>query len=136
MVALTPSETGAQAEREVACALERCGWTVYLPVFASHARVDLVALRGDVVDRVQVKTARLVRGAVAFRVCSNTGNLPKDYRGEVDSFGVYSPDLDRVFLVPIEETATRMCFLRLGPARSGQVKGTRLAADFEVRPPG
>jgi hypothetical protein len=136
MVALTPSEIGARAEREVSYALERCGWAVYLPMFASHARVDLVALRGDTLVRVQVKTSRVVRGAIAFRVCSNTGNVPEDYRGEVDAFGVYSPDLDRVFLVPIEVTATRMCFLRLAPAANNQVKGTRLAAEFELRPPG
>lgn len=135
-MALSPSEIGSRAEREVACGLERAGWTVYLPVFATHARVDLIALRDRELLRVQVKTSRLVSGAVAFRVCSNTGNTPKDYRGDVDAFGVYSPELDRVFLVPIGDTPTRMCFLRLDPAGNGQVRGTRLAADFEVRRPG
>ena len=133
---LTPSEIGARAEREVSYALERSGWTVYLPVFAPHARVDLLALRGETLLRVQVKTSRVVRGALAFRVCSNTANVPRDYRGEVDAFGVYSPDLDRCFLVPVDHTATRQCFLRIAPSANGQVKGTRLAADYELRPPG
>ena len=86
--------------------------------------------------RVQVKTSRVLRGALAFRVCSNTGNVPRDYRGEIDAFGVYSPDLDRCFLVPVDDTATRQCFLRLEPSANGQVKGTRLAADYELTPPG
>jgi hypothetical protein len=133
---LTPSEVGARAEREVAYALERSGWHVYLPVFAPHARVDLVAVRDDTVLRVQVKTSRIIGGAVTFRVCSNTANIPKDYRGEVDAIGVYSPELDRTYLVPVGDTRTRMCFLRVEPSANGQVKGTRLAAEYEIRPPG
>ena len=133
---LSPSEIGARAEREVAYRLERCGYHVYLPAFAPHARVDLVAVRDSVALRVQVKSARVLAGAVMFRVCSNTGNVPKDYRGEIDAFGVYSPDLDRVYLVPVEHTATRACSLRLEPTRSGQQKGTRLASAYELTPPG
>lgn len=132
----TPSEVGARAEREVAYALEHAGWCVYLPHFAPHARVDLVAVRTGEVLRIQVKTGRVVRGALVFRACSNTGNAPKDYRGEVDAFGVHAPELARVFLVPIAETGIRYCSLRLEPAANGQIKGTRLAAEFELRPPG
>jgi hypothetical protein len=135
-VQLSPSEVGARAEREVAYRLDRCGYRVYMPTFAPHVRVDLVALRETEALRVQVKSARVIRGAVMFRVCSNTGNVPRDYRGEVDAFGVYAPDLDRVYLVPVEHTATRACSLRLAPARSGQQKGIRLASDYELRPPG
>jgi hypothetical protein len=136
-VILSPSEIGARAEREVAYALERVGWHVYLPMFAAHARVDLVVLRGCEVLRVQVKSGRVIGTALSFRVCSNTANRPRDYRGEVDAFGVYSHDLDRVYLVPVSmTTSTRSCSLRLEPARSGQVRGTRLASDFEIRPPG
>lgn len=133
---LTPSEVGARAEREVAYALERSGWHVYLPMFAAHARIDLVAAREGELLGVQVKTARRLGDAIVFRTCSNTANVPRDYRGEVDAFGVYSPELDRAFLVPAADMPIRSCSLRLAPARSGQVKGTRLAADYELRPPG
>ena len=132
----TPSEIGARAEREVAVALERSGWHVYLPVFAAHARVDLVAVRSEQVLRVQVKTARRLGEAIVFRTCSNTANRPRDYRGEIDAFGVHSPDVDRCYLVPVEATGTRSCSLRLEPSANGQIKGTRLAADFELRRPG
>jgi hypothetical protein len=135
-VGRTPSEIGARAELEIAYALERGGWHVYLPQFAPHARVDLIAVRDGLLHRVQVKTGRVVGDALVFRVCSNTGNSPRDYRGEVDAFGVYAPSLERSFLVPISVTGRRTCSLRLEPARSGQVRGTRLAADFELRPPG
>ena len=135
-VPMTPSEVGARAEREVAYALERAGWTVYTPLFAVHSRVHLIALRGAQLLRLQVKTSAVRGTALAFRTCSNTRNVPRDYRGEVDAFGVYSPELDRVYVVPIDGLASRICYLRLAPARSGQVRGTRLAAGFEVRPPG
>jgi hypothetical protein len=131
-----PSVVGARAEREVAYALERTGWHVYLPMFASHARVDLVALRGADCLRIQVKTSLLKKGVVVFRPYSNTGNVPRNYhQGEVDVFGVYSPELDRVFVVPIEDTSTRWCSLRLGPTANNQAAGVRFAKDYELTPP-
>lgn len=135
-MAPTPSEIGAIAEREVAYALERAGWSVYLPHLAPHSRVDLIALRGERLLRVQVKTSVVRRGAVAFRTCSNTANVRRGYDGEIDVFGVYCPELDRIYLVPIGDVPTRECSLRLTPARSGQVRGIRLAADYELRAPG
>jgi hypothetical protein len=131
----TPSHAGARAERAVVSALEDAGWTAFLPVFSSHARVDLVAVRESKTLRVQVKTARVLNGAIFFRTCSNTANRPKDYRGEVDAFGVYSPELDRCFLVPIDGLGERGCYLRVAPPANNQQKGIRLASDYEVRAP-
>ena len=70
-----------------------------------------------------------------FRTCSNTNQAPKDYRGEVDLFGVYSPELDQVFLVPVDEVPTRYGSLRMDPPRNGQVKGVRWAADYQLTVP-
>jgi PD-(D/E)XK endonuclease len=58
------------------------------------------------------------------------------YVGEVDFFGVYSPDLERVYLVPIEAVASykREMWLRLEASRNGQVNGTNLAAKFLLVP--
>lgn len=129
---MTPSEIGAAAEAEVARALRLAGIDVYVPLFNPHARVDLVIDGGGGLQRVQCKTSRFAGGAVSFRTCSNTGNVPRDYRGEVDLFGVWSPELERAFLVPVEGVATRRCYLRIGPAANGQHRGIRWAADHEV----
>lgn len=131
-----PSIVGSVAEREVAYQLTRAGWDVFLPAFASHARVDLVAVQGSRVLRVQCKTSRLAKDVVSFATCSNTGNEPRCYDGEVDAFGVYSPELDKVFLVPIDGMPTRRCHLRIGPALNGQRRGIRYADDYEVTPRG
>jgi len=127
-----PSEVGARAELEVAHALTRAGWRVYLPVFAAHSRVDMVALTEDEVLRVQCKTARLLDGVLFFRTCSNTKNVPRAYHGEVDAFGVYSPDLEATYLVPLGGLGERGCYLRLSPTQNNQVKGVRYAADYKI----
>ncbi|HVA74699.1 MAG TPA: group I intron-associated PD-(D/E)XK endonuclease [Acidimicrobiales bacterium] len=125
-----PSEVGARAELEVTHALLRAGWQVYLPVFCAHSRVDLVALRPDETMRVQCKTARLLGSTLFFRTCSNTKNIPRSYHGEVDAFGVYSPDLESAYLVPLEGLAHSGCSLRLGPPANNQAKGIRFAAEY------
>ena len=127
-----PSELGAQAELAVASALTRAGRQVYLPFFAAHARVDLIFEDELGFHRVQCKTSRLRGDVVTFATCSNTKHVRKDYRGEVDLFGVYSPELDQVFMVPVGDVPLRLGHLRLRPARNGQSKGIRWAADYVV----
>src|SRR5207249_10736790 len=59
--------------------------------------------------RSQSKTGRMFRGAVYFRphrlraARRETGwqRRVTDYKGEVDYFGVYCPEMDAVYLVPI-----------------------------------
>ena len=133
----TPSEIGATAEREVAYALERAGWTVFLPMFAAHSRVDLVAVSASgQASRVQVKTARLTRDGtvVRFRTCSNTNNSPATYRSEIDAFGIWCPELQKAYLIPIEDTPSRGGHLRLAPTANHQSVGVRFAVDHEITP--
>lgn len=44
-------------------------------------------------------------------------------------FGVYCPAIDRVFVVPVAEAATRAARLRLEPVRNGQRAGVRPASE-------
>ena len=129
---LTPSQVGARAERAVAFALEAAGKRVYLPLFLPDSRVDLVFEDEDGLHRVQCKTSRLRGDVVAFATCSNTKHVRKDYRGEVDLFGVYSPELDQVFMVPVGDVPLRLGHLRLRPARNGQARGIRWANDYAL----
>lgn len=134
-MAESPSAIGARAEREVAYELERLGWHVYLPMFASHARVDLIAVGGRDVLRIQCKTSRLRNGVLIFRTCSNTGNVPRSYAGEIDFFGVYSPELEKAYLVPVDHVPADWCYLRVAPTANNQTKGVRFAKDYELTPP-
>ena len=121
---------GARAECEVAHALVLAGWEVYVPLFSAHARVDLVALRENETLRIQCKTARLTGDVLSFPTCSNTKNVKRAYHGEIDAFGVYSPDLDSAYLVPLAGLGHVGCYLRLGPTANNQSKGIRFAADY------
>ncbi len=80
--------------------------------------------------RVQCKTSRILRGVLSFSTCSNTRGTRKDYQGEIDFFGVHSPELQQVFLVPAEGIPSRTCSLRFNPAANGQQKGLRWAQDY------
>jgi hypothetical protein len=130
----TPSEVGARAEAAVAAALVKAAMVVYVPLFGSYGRVDLIADDGGKLVRVQCKTARLVGDVLIFSTCSNTGAERKTYDGEVDVFGVYSPDLDQVFLVPVADAPSRECYLRIGPTRNGQAAGVRWASAYALQP--
>ncbi len=129
---VNPSGIGAVAEAEVAHALLRAGRDVYVPLFKPHARVDLVVGGPGGLLRVQCKTSRCHGGALVFRTCSNTGNVAQDYRGEIDAFGVWSPELEQAFLVPVTDVALRGSHLRLRPPANGQARGIRWAADYVV----
>ncbi len=128
----TPSEIGARAEAAIARALIMDGKQVYIPLFSAHARADLVFEDVSGLHRVQCKTSRVIGDVVWFRVCSNTNNEPKDYRGQIDFFGVFSPELDEVYLVPVADVPLRAAHLRVAPPRNGQRKGIRWAADYRI----
>lgn len=100
-----------------------------------NSRVDLIYLEDCNVVRVQCKSSRIVGEVLYFRTCSNTNNVPRDYAGEVDVFGVYSPACNLVYLVPASGVAARCCSLRLSPARNGQKKHVWWAQDFLLGPP-
>ncbi len=135
MATETPTEIGARAEAAVASALVRAGKPVFLPAFGVSSRIDLIFEADGVLARVQCKTSRLVGEVLVFRTCSNTKNLPREYTGEVDFFGVYSPAQSLVYLVPAAGLPTRYCSLRLTPARNGQSKRVWWAADYLLGPP-
>src|SRR5262249_20353868 len=123
------------AEAAVASALVRVGKPVFLPAFGVNSRVDLIYADDGTLVRVQCKTSRLVGDVVIFRTCSNTRNLPREYVGEIDVFGVYSPSENLGYLVPAAGLPTRYCALRLAPTRNGQRKRVWWAGACVLGPP-
>ncbi|MCI0464418.1 MAG: group I intron-associated PD-(D/E)XK endonuclease [Gemmataceae bacterium] len=137
-----PNRIGAISEAKIITALVAAG-KVVLRVHVGVQPYDLVLDEEEGFLRVQCKTGRLSGGAIVFRphhlraARRETGwqRRVRDYRGEVDCFGVYCPETDGVYLVPITAVAgQRSCSLRLTPAKNGQSKGIRWAKDYEVVP--
>lgn len=133
-----PNRIGAVSLAKVIAALAETGKPVFLPC-VNVCCYDLVFEEEGRFFRVQCKTGRIFRGAVAFRshrlraARRETGwvRSASDYNGKVDHFGIYCPDNDSVYLVPIGVVGKRkVCYLRLVPARNNQNKRTHRAADY------
>ena len=133
-----PVDVGHRTEAAVRDALLQRGYGVLQPLGVNQ-RYDLVVDAGDRFLRVQCKTGRLENGSVKFRPVSVRSNrrevLVRGYAGEVDYFGIYCPETDDVYLVPIDEvTHSSMCMLRIEPTRNGQSKGVRWAHEYTLPP--
>jgi hypothetical protein len=138
-----PNRIGAVSQAKVLAALTATGKLVLMPV-VNVCPYDLVIDDGGSFSRVQCKTGRMFRGAVYFRphrlraARRETGweRRVTDYRGEVDFFGVYCPEIERVYLVPIGAVSSyRICSLRVTPPKNNQMKRIRWADEYLVVPP-
>jgi hypothetical protein len=133
-----PKDIGDRSTMAIMFALHLEGYPVLVP-FGENTRYDLVIDTGSSLRRVQCKTGRLRNGAIIFRTCSSYGHHPnpkvirRDYEGQIEDFAVYCPELGAVYLIPIEDVATRtMAMLRVTPPRNGQHQRIRLAAAYEI----
>jgi hypothetical protein len=81
---------------------------------------------------VQERQARSWRcGVATTRYTGRRHRIYEDH--EIDYFGVYCPDTDAVYLVPIKDVGPRTpAYLRVEPAKNNQAKGVRCAADYQV----
>ena len=130
-------------DRTTATALARLleFYPMVLIPFGENQRYDLLIDSGGEYIRVQCKTGRLRSGAIRFNCCSVTYHHPtrkkssqyrQDYKEAADVFGVYCPDTDRVYIVPVTEVGTNAAALRVEPTKNSQRKRVRWAADFEL----
>jgi hypothetical protein len=132
------SLTGEVSRTQIIAALTFQGKTVLVPL-GDHQRYDLVVEDGGRFLRVQCKTGRFAHGAVVFYPCSidsrskQGGCVRKGYRGEVDFFGVYCPELKTSYLVPVGHASATGCYLRIDPPKNGQKKRIRWATDYQLR---
>lgn len=126
---------GNTAEAKVLAKCIEKGWTVLLP-FGDIEPYDLVIDRGNGFEKVQVKNAHLNsdRKSITFNAYSLSGRthnqIATDYIGKADLFGVYFPELDEVYLVPVGNYTTKVS-LRLEKAQRDYLR-IRYAKDFLV----
>ena len=125
---------GDLSEAMIVARLLRLGRVVLKPV-GDNTRYDLVINDGDGFLRVQCKTGRLRFGAVSFPACSSTAHVNgkhQDYRGQVDIFGVYCPDIDKCYLIPVDVVGKREGAIRVNAPKNNQTKGLHLAVEYEL----
>lgn len=129
---------GDITEAQVMAALLRSGKNVLIP-FGDNQRYDLVVEEGGKFSRVQCKTGKLTNGSIRVKTCSVVFNKRsafgsetsrRNYRGEADLFGIYCPDTNQVYLVPVEKAGRSQINLRVEPTQ--QKKGIVWAKKFEI----
>jgi hypothetical protein len=141
--ALHPKVVGDQSQAMVLGRLVQAypDAQVWIP-FGENTRADLVIEKNDRFIRVQCKTGRLRKGVVRFSTCSHTYHHPSNrgtrpyqhhYRGQADLFGVYCPETDGVYLVPVDDVGMTYGSLRIEPAQNNQTKKIRWACDYQLR---
>jgi hypothetical protein len=133
-----PKDVGDRTTLALMLALRDAGYVVSLPS-GENMRYDLVIDDGRRLSRVQCKSGRIRNGAVVFKTSSSYAHHAsaaqprRHYQAQVDFFGVYCSRTGGTYLIPIDDLApTTEALLRVTPARNGQPKRIREAADYEI----
>jgi hypothetical protein len=136
-----PKRVGDISQIKVMAALVAAGKSILLP-FGENTRYDLLIDEGERFVRVQCKTGRLSAGVIKFPTSSTydhharrSGRERRSYRGEADLFGVYCPENDRVYLIPVDSLPSAQGCLRISTPANGQRRRIRWAEDFELSRP-
>lgn len=121
---------GAVTEARVLAALTARGYTVSVPF--GVAKYDLIADIDGQLNKIQCKTGRLRRNGVMFNAYSTGRDGTRSTYLDCDLFGVYCPDTDEVYLVPVDMAGHTTVTLRVDPLKSTRDYGTRWARDFRL----
>ena len=133
-----PKDVGDRSTLAIMLALRERGYGIYF-AFGENTRADLIIDDGHQLLRVQCKTGRLRKGAVAFATASSYAHHPnpkmirRTYAGEIDLFAVYCRETGGVYLVPIEDVpTTAVAHLRVMRSRNNQRQHVRMAERYEI----
>ena len=59
--------------------------------------------------------------------------MRKTYEGDIELFAFYCSDLDKIYVVPVEEVGEKVeILLRVEPTKNCQKKGIRWASEYEL----
>lgn len=85
--------------------------------------------------KIQCKTSRLRNGVLVFQTSGLTiikGKEKGHYRGEIDYFGVYSPDLNKCYLIPVDQVGISCCSLILDETKNYGKRKVNYAKSYEI----
>lgn len=130
----SPKAIGDLAVAKVLGSLLKSGCAILLP-FGDSQRYDLVLDQSGHLSKVQCKNGRLRKGCIRFATASTLwygGHRRTNYKGQIDYFGVYCPELDKTYLIPVDMVGITQGVLRIDPTKNMQVKNVRFASEFEI----
>jgi len=131
-----PQLKGQATEAHLKAAFVKRGFSLLEPAY-DNEQYDFVIERQGLFYRVQAKTARLLdTGTIQFETVStksrSDGYVRDDYAGAIDYFAVYSPDVDRSYLVYIEDAARGKMEIRVEPPKNNQMAGINWHEDYAL----
>lgn len=124
---------GEITEAVILAHLLKKGWSVSLP-FGDNQRYDMIIDTGGGLLRAQCKTARWVNGCIEFAASSKNGftGTRKPYTDQIDTFLIYSPKTQKVYMVPVNNAGTTVVRLRVEANNGGAVSYIKWASDYEI----
>ncbi len=127
-----PKGKGETTVAVIIAELMKAGKSVLEPV-GDNKRYDLVVDEDGRFITIQCKTGRYLKGCVEFRTCSNNWRTKKfkDYKGQIELFGVWCPEINKIYFVSVSAVGTSDAKLRIDPPKNGQKKNIRWAKDYE-----
>ncbi len=127
---MNSDQIGALAEAKVLNKLLHEGYIVSRPW--SSCPYDFITDKDGELLKVQVKTGRYRKGVVKFKTCSvNRRGGRISYKGKVDLFMVYCPELDSIYKVPVDDVGATEVLLRVEPPKKKDSK-VKWAKEFEI----
>jgi hypothetical protein len=127
---------GEISEAAIIVRFLQLGYTVLTP-YGGNQRYDLIIEDEDgELWRVQCKTGWIEEeGAILVFKTANHNGQRKDwrhYRGQCNYFAIYNEELNKVYLIPVDQVGTTNAKLRLLPTKNNQEKNVRWAKDYEL----
>lgn len=131
---------GNISELKIALKLIEKGCSISFP-YGENDRYDLIADYNGILYKIQIKTGKyekekgsIYASAQSIKPHRNeveTINSRKSYFGQVDFIGIYCPQLDKCYMVPIEDKKSGI-ILRVDNPKNNQQKGIILAEQYEI----
>lgn len=126
-----PVERGDISCLRIIADLLRNGYLVLQPISDRH-RFDLVIFKNDEYNRVQCKSGTKRDGSIVFSTCSRNIFGRRSYKGQIEFFAVYCHDIEKSYLIPVEEVGFNQGSLRIDPPKNNQQKKVRYAKEYEI----
>ncbi|MBV9615726.1 MAG: hypothetical protein JO031_09740 [Ktedonobacteraceae bacterium] len=135
---LDSNSKGQISEAMIMARLLQAGYIVLTP-YGGTQRYDLVVEdREGNFWRIQCKSAWIDENGTVLKFDTANHNVTgtkrdwRHYREQCEYFALYSTELDKVYLVPVDKVGTTRAHLRLTPPKTRNQFGYRMASDYEL----
>jgi hypothetical protein len=129
---------GQISEAAITTRLLQAGYIVLTP-YGGNQRYDMVIEDADgQFFRVQCKSAWIDEDNTVLKFDTANHNVTgkkrdwRHYRGQCEYFAIYSAELNKVYLVPVDEVGSTRAHLRLTIPKNKNQHGYRMASDYEL----